>query len=343
MRTKPESSGKSPWRSRLFRWNPASNMNTRSLISGAVNVFKSTLLDIGKPNSVTILAGMGRSGTTWAGEILNYDNRYRVLFEPFFPAAVQEAEGFEYIQYLNPENGNTKLINQARRILAGQLRNRRVDRHNTRLFYRERLVKEIRCNFMLGWLKRIFNPPIILIVRHPLQIVSSWSKLRWEKEKFGSRNDFDIITSQQALLQDFPIVQEAMKKIDHTDFVENIVFQWCLYNFIPAKQLKETEAHTIFYENLLLNPQTEIRKLFYYLGRPCDMNKLNSKINNPSRTNFNQRDITSDRTKMLNNWKSEFSTRQIKRAYYILTLFGMSDLYDENGYPSSPSLFSNGN
>ena len=314
-------------------------MKTRTMLKTVVNKVKSRFLDIGKPNDVIILAGMARSGTTWAGDIINYDNSYRVLFEPFFPAKVKQAKEFEYIQYLSPHCDNAILINQAKKILAGKIRNNWVDRDNNRLFYRRRIIKEIRCNLMLGWLKKRANPPIVLMIRHPLQIVSSWSKLGWGKEACGSRSDLDIILSQQSLLKDFPLISDVMKQIKHSDFVEKIVFQWCIFHFIPIQQLTKDEAHTLFYENLLNDPDNEVARLFQYLSKPFDNSKLRKAMKTTSSTNFLGRDFNEDQSRLKNSWMEEFSTKQIQRANYILAAFGLDDIYDKDGYPTSSQVF----
>ena len=76
--------------------------------------------DYGPPSSTMFLAGMGRSGTTWARNIINYDDSYRVMFEPFLPAQVSEARHFRYIQYLNPQERDPLLVTAAQKILAGK-------------------------------------------------------------------------------------------------------------------------------------------------------------------------------------------------------------------------------
>lgn len=301
---------------------------------------RSHFLDIGKPNDLIILAGMGRSGTTWAGNIVNYDNSYRVLFEPFFPGKVKEADGFEYIQYLNPRCNNAVLANQAKRILAGNIRNNWVDRDNNRLFYRRRIIKEIRCNLMLGWLKKVANnPPTVLMIRHPLQVASSWLKLRWGKKELGKRNDFDIMTSQESLLDDFPIIGDLMKWIDPQDSLEKIVFQWCIYYLIPSHHLKKHEVCCLFYENLLIDPDNEIVRLFRYLNIPLNKHRLHKSMKKSSGTNFIGRDFNKDQSFLLNSWKDEFSIKQLRRAGYILEAFGLHDIYDKNGYPRGAQLF----
>ena len=316
-------------------------IKARNMLESIYHKIRAHFLDIGKPDDSIILAGMGRSGTSWAGDIINYDNSYRVVFEPFFPANVKESKGFEYIQYLNPRCNNAILTNQARIILAGTVRNNWVDKYNNRLFYRRRIIKDIRCNLMLGWLKRVANnPPIVLMIRHPLQIASSWSKLGWEKEALGNRNDFDIITSQESLLNDFPIISNVMKRIDKQDFVENIVFQWCIYQLIPSHHLKRNEVHALYYENLLTEPDNEAVRLFHYLNKPFDQHKLHKAIKKPSITNFLGRDFNKDQTYLLNSWKDYFSAKQIRRTNYILATFGLENIYDKDGYPTGAQVFS---
>ena len=46
------------------------------------------LFDQHDHRQTVLLAGTGRSGTTWAANIINYANTYRFMFEPFYPQAV---------------------------------------------------------------------------------------------------------------------------------------------------------------------------------------------------------------------------------------------------------------
>jgi len=295
--------------------------------------------DIGGLGNSVILAGMGRSGTTWAGDIINYDHSYRVMFEPFFPEMTSEAKGFEYIQYLKPGDNNPKLIHQAKRILRGKAKNDWIDRDNHQLLYRRRIIKDIRINLMLGWLQRVGNnPAIILMVRHPLQVAHSWARLGWGKEAAGARSDLDIILSQKSLLDDFPVIGDTLKQIGQQDFLDRIVLQWCIYHAVPAAQLGSGDTYQLHYENLLTNFDDETSALFHYLGRPLDSEKPNKARAQASSTNFLERDLGKDAPLLLNSWSSEFSTKQIKRARYILSAFGLDDIYDEKGHPSGKQI-----
>jgi len=295
--------------------------------------------DTGGSGNSVILAGMGRSGTTWAGDIINYDHSYRVLFEPFFPKMTSEAKGFEYIQYLKPNDNNPDLIRQAKRILQGKVKNDWIDRDNHQLRYHHRIIKDIRINLMLGWLKKTAdNPAIVLMVRHPLQVTRSWARLGWGKETAGVRSDLDIILSQKSLLNDFPVIGDTLKQIDQQNFLDRTIFQWCIYHTVPSTQLGSDDVYQLHYENLLTNFDHETSALFHYLDRPLDSERLNKTRAQSSSTNFLERDLSKHTQLLLNSWNSDFSTKQVKRAHYILSAFGLDEVYNEKGHPTGKQL-----
>ncbi|QJR81958.1 hypothetical protein CA267_014960 [Alteromonas pelagimontana] len=293
-------------------------------------------MDVGKDDDVIFMSGMGRSGTTWLGDIVNYDRKSRILFEPFHPTKVKEANKFEYIQYLNPEETDETLEKQARTILAGKVRNSWVDRDNHKFFYYKRIIKDIRCNLMLGWLKKLSKDlPIILPIRHPLQVVSSWSNLGWGKETEGNRSDFEIIMSQQKLLSDFPLIKKAAESIDSSDFVERTVFLWCVFYYVPLQQLKPAQFHIVYYENLIIEYESEVRKLFRYLEKPFNLTLIEKSLNRSSSTNFLKRDFETDQAQLIEGWKSTFTTEQIEKAQHLLAMFKLDALYTNDGYPKT--------
>ena len=44
--------------------------------------------------NVVFISGVGRSGTTWLTELINYNHRYRILFEPFHNKKVKIVQNF---------------------------------------------------------------------------------------------------------------------------------------------------------------------------------------------------------------------------------------------------------
>ena len=127
-----------------------------------------------------LLAGTGRSGTTWVSHILNYRNDHRYIFEPFHPQKVSICGGFRYRQYVRPGNDDETYLAPAEAILTGRLRSGWSDAHNRKLCATKRLVKDIRANLLLKWIHTSFSGiPIILLLRHPCAVANSRLRLNW--------------------------------------------------------------------------------------------------------------------------------------------------------------------
>lgn len=283
---------------------------------------------------------MGRSGTTWVANIINYDRSYRVLFEPFFPAKVSAASGFEYIQYMRTDDHNPQLTDATRKIFAGKIRNRWVDQDNRKIFYQRRMIKDIRCNLMAAWVRdAVPCKKVVVLIRHPLQVALSWRKLGWGQEAIGEKSDFEIIMSQQRLLEDFPIIKTIAEQIDCNHLLERLIFQWGVFYLVPISQFRRKEACFLFYENLLTDPERECDKLFRYLDQTYSWPQVKKVISQESSTNFLNRSVARDYNRLFCGWQSEFSESEIDRANEILSMFGFAEVYDDRGLPSAGNVF----
>ncbi len=311
-------------------------MNISKFFYANTKQLKSKYFQITKKKLI-LLVGMGRSGTTWAGDIINHDHNSKILFEPFFPVKVKEAEGFEQIQYLNPKDNNKWLRTKALEILSGNIEpNSWTDRDVFETSNNSIIIKDIRCNLMIGWLQKISKfPPTVLLIRHPLQIVSSWKKLGWGNQPFAVRNGLELITSQKSLLKDFPIINDILDKIDKDDYVENIVFRWCVFHLVPLKHLNSRKSYVLFYENLINDFNKEVGLLFQYLDKPLSLNRFEELSITPSSTNFNNRNFKNSKSSLVNSWKNEYSKKQIQRATFIINAFGLGYIYDDQGNPKN--------
>lgn len=281
------------------------------------------------------VAGMGRSGTTWVSDLINFDLAYRILFEPFFPLKVPQAGGFEYIQYMHPTEQNERLASNARQLLRGEIENSWTDQNVSGLgMDKPIIVKDIRCNLMLAWLQSLQpDIKIVLVVRHPLQVVSSWRALSWGKEFGGKRSDLEIILSQAALIKDFPEIESAVESFDLSDFIQRTVILWSINYLVPLTHLAPRQRHVIFYENLVTRPEQTTRALFEYLSRPFDWNLIQSTVTEFSRTNFRAREWSDGLNTLIRGWRNEITNHEIERASEIMRFFGLHHLYDEDGFP----------
>jgi hypothetical protein len=187
---------------------------------------------------------------------------------------------------------------------------------------------------MVGWLRELRpRMPLVLVVRSPWSVASSWLALGWGTESMGDRTDFDGIIAQSALLRDFPIVAEALKEVNRDDPLEQIIFQWCVFLLVPLGQLDPNERLVVAYENLLLDPDREVARLLRYLGAAHDGAGVAGAVHTPSSTNYRNRNVVRDQERMVSGWKSDLTAGQIERGQRLLSLFGMEGLYDADGIP----------
>jgi len=277
-----------------------------------------------KLENTILVAGTGRSGTTWLGDIINYKNEYRIMFEPFASKYVKECNHFNYKQYIRPDSKAEYFLKESHKILSGNIKNQWIDRYNRKFFCNHRLVKEIRANFFLKWIKNNFpSIPIIFIIRHPCAVAHSRIKLGWETY-------LEDILDQKDLIQDYlSDYQEDFRNI-HSNF-EKQIYLWCIENYVTLKQLKKGDAHFIFYEPLCLNPTKTIQRLFNWLGKEYDK-AIEKVIKTPSSVSRKQSAIVTG-DDLIGEWKKNIHKEQIVLAMKIIEKFGLDALYNESTRP----------
>jgi Sulfotransferase family len=288
-------------------------------------------VDLGKGDhrSSVFLAGSGRSGTTWLSEIINHRRKYRYVFEPFNPREVGPFGHFRTKQYLRPDDQREGYLDPARLALTGALRDPWTDRFNGRIVARRRLIKDIRANLVLGWIRANFpGMPIILLLRHPCAVVVSRLALGW-------RDNLSETMEQRELVEDFLLPMEAEIRAARGDF-ERHLFLWCIDNYVPMKQLGPQDLHLTFYEDLLVRPQAELQSLFTFLGEDFD-DRLYRRMRRLSPLGRKNTCRPS-----LEGWRTRVSDHQLQRTMEILRLFGLDHLYGEGTMPDPSCVLMDG-
>jgi hypothetical protein len=286
-------------------------------------------VDLGHDHRDSVfLAGSGRGGTTWVSEIINYRGEYRYVFEPFHPGEVHICKNFRSKQYLRPEDRREEYLGPARRVLTGGLRSRWTDRFHRKFIARGRLIKDIRANLLLGWMRANFaGMPIILLLRHPCAVVASRLALGW-------KDNLAETMGQDELVEDFlrPVELEIRGA---RDAFERHLFLWCIENYVPLRQFAPGEIHLAFYENFLADPDDEIRRLFAFLGRDFD-ERVYRTVKRPSPLS---RRGAAPGAPPVNAWRRHVTDAQLERAIEILGLFGLQRLYGEGAMPDPTGAY----
>ena len=281
-------------------------------------------LDLGDYRQSVFLAGTGRSGTTWIQRVINYDNSFRVMFEPFHSSKVDLIKEWNYKQYLRSDNRDDKFLNPATRILSGHIKHEWIDKFNRKLVARKRLIKDIRANLFLKWIKQNFTEiPIILLLRHPCAIANSKLKLGWDIHL----SDF---LTQEELMTDF--LNPFKDEIEAAEATfDKHIFMWCVENYVPLRQFSKGEILVTFYENLCDNPQKEIEDILSFVGVKFSPTVLEMAAK-PSALSRKDSAIFSG-LDLVDSWRNNISDKQITRAVEILSLFGLQAIYGEGYLP----------
>ncbi len=175
---------------------------------------------------IPVIAGSGRSGTTWVQDALAQTNHCSTAFEPLHPEAVPEAARYAGL-YLPADESCPELHDMLAVVFAGDakndwinfrvrpdrlrlnigvvksprklyewLRRRRKLARNVRTYSKYRgarvLTKFIRANLLLPWMNNQFKARIAFIVRHPGAVIES-------KIRLGG-DDWDPDTANRKIL-----------------------------------------------------------------------------------------------------------------------------------------------
>jgi len=295
---------------------------------------------LGRPetNMALLLAGSGRSGTTWITELICSLPGVQQIFEPLFPPwndQVREITGWDmsnpYIRslYLRANQEYPRWNDLWQRILTGRFRNYWTDYERNAWFPDRFLVKEVRANLMLGYLYRNFQPRMIYILRHPCAVVHSRLALPqpWHA-------DVEDILSQSELVADY--LQAWVFEIEQeTDLTGAHAVWWAVENHVALQQLKEIPHYLVYYEDLISRPREVLETLLPWLGVEEIPEKAFSLLSQPSRMS-NEIAAYQNINDRLSHWKNRLSGEDQERVLSWAGRLGLT-MYDESPFPKMRS------
>jgi hypothetical protein len=325
-----------------------------SVIAGAKSALKNTFLALksativdrdGETSRAVFLAGGARSGTTWMSELINYDNAYRFIFEPF---GKKQLGDFWYGSYIRPDDADPALRERARYVFSGAFHDPWIDQFNGRLMADRRLVKEVRANLWVAWLRAQFPEiPVVFLMRHPIPTV--WSRFkRYFEAKDRAAVDADpekrtadylhYLLDQPNLVADHLAPFKDAIAAARTPW-EQRLFTWCVQTYVPLRQFRPGDVHIVFYENVCVDPEGELRRMFSFIGRSLD-DSFQRRLWKPSpMTNRKQ---MPDPKALVEGWRKKVPADEVRRAQEILHLFGLDVIYSADPMPNPDGLRSFG-
>jgi len=278
-------------------------------------------------SGTVLLAGSGRSGTTWMSQIINHGNPYRDIFEPFHPRHVGQVRGWPAMRYVPVESDDDALAQLIAGQLAGRIRSRWTDAYNRKHIASRRLIKAIRTNLMLGFIRRRFSEvKLLFAMRHPCAVVHSRVKLGWDTH-------LDQLLAQPALMRDhLDPHHEAIERIEHSgETWHKHLAMWCIENLVPMRELRTGDAHLLRYEDLCRDFDREVSALFAFLGRavPGDIHDTARQRS----AHFRRDSAILRGGDLISDWQRHVETRHIDMMLDTLAAFGLGHLYDESPTP----------
>lgn len=314
-------------------------------------------------NKIIVIAGSGRSGTTWIQDCIAEANNLKTLFEPLHPVGVPEAEALAF-RYRDPGAVDPVLKKYLDRVMAGSHRSLwinyriRPDRFNlfkvgisNSIFNTRKLienyrkykgrgklgvaVKFIRANLMLPWIVENYEARALFVTRHPCAVIASRMKLGGED--WGSRKSLDRYAADQAVVQ---LIQQTFEIDIRESFsaVEAFTCVWCIENLLPIQWAAESGYLITAYETLLAEPDREWKRVIAGLGLlniPDD-----SAIQKPSQQAPVDMQGKEFSTNHLGSWREVLSSEQIQDISSVLERFTCSIYSVDADLPKGKQLSS---
>lgn len=308
-------------------------------------------------HSPRLILGSGRSGTTWILDALAEANNLRTIFEPLFPIGVPEAKPFAN-RYIEDNAYNPELRQFMNDVFSGKVGGiwvkyrERPDRlrpsidnltslhHNydqvvryKKVWERYReyrkvksdrlIIKFIRANLMIGWLTNNCDVNLILVVRHPVSVISS--KIRMP-EKYRTL-DWDFDGPLKIYRGDRNFYRHYLHAYDHVfqhkqTPLSAYTILWCIENVLPIIKAQEQGHCVIFYEDLLINPEEEWARIITAL----DLRKTPSRhlIHRPSQQTYGEMKNRTFGRSQLTKWMNDFKKQELREIENVLNIFNVT-------------------
>ncbi|QIT56549.1 sulfotransferase domain-containing protein [Aquisalimonas sp. 2447] len=264
-----------------------------------------------------------RGGSTWLAEIINLITGAPIIWEPLHIKNNPNFRdlGFGIREYIPEDQKWKECEKEFEMLFKGKTLNTWTLKHASpkAITLSDRfLFKFCRGNSLLPWLTTNFSfrlKPVHLL-RHPFAVISSQLKQGGWDQGF---EDFSIPTGHNRYI--YTKHKTFLDSLQTRE--ETLTALWCISNSVPLyKNKRNHEWITIFYEDLVINPRSQIETIFRHWG--LDMPEFNFEFNKNSRTSL--KDTPQSPEMRIGRWKQEIDAWKIERMQKVLHYFGF-DLY----------------
>jgi hypothetical protein len=179
---------------------------------------------------------------------------------------------------------------------------------------RRPLVKEPHAIFSAGWFAERLGSDVVVMIREPLAVVSSWKRLEWSF-------DFTNLLEQPLLMRDWlgPFETEMTAALSPArDLVDRVALLWRVIYSVVADE-RFPAARLVRHEDLSRHPVHGYAQLYEALGLPFTDTvaravEASSSSENPAETSVERPHETQiDSRANLQNWRHRLSDDEIAR------------------------------
>jgi hypothetical protein len=284
-----------------------------------------------------LVTGMHRSGTTWAGHMLCAGDDFIRLGEPLSPVNrqtiltrnvrhwytfIDSRNEAKYLQsYRDALSFRAHPINDVRRARLFSPRDPgRMLAHWTsfalgRAQRRRVLFHDPFAIFSADWFVRRLDCQVVVLVRHPLSVVSGLKRLGWSF-------DFRHLDQQPALMNELlsPYRDEIEQAIGATDIVDQGSLLWrVVYGTVLDHFASDPAIHIVRHEDLSIDPAGGFQRLYSTLGATHDAKAratIERNTNSANPTELRETDPDGrrlDSRANLGNWRHRLADEEIER------------------------------
>ena len=208
------------------------------------------------------IVGLPRSGTTWIASVINTARSVKYFHEPFncsnFIGAsrfcmkylVESGDDVEFARYCSKAFKGEILSDCSRTMLAPSYR--RYPQLPGRV-----VVKDVCSCLAVECVESLFDPMIVLVIRHPCAVAASWHRLDYDIDRH-----LEAIRIQPQLNQNFLHAFQSVLR-DARSFWQKIGAVWGAVYYVLSQQQKTHPMWKIVqHEVLCENPVGSFRDLF---------------------------------------------------------------------------------
>lgn len=202
------------------------------------------------------LIGLPRTGTTWASRALAAATRRRIVHEPFNWRTYPQRVGY-HMRYLPAGAHDAALLAIVRQALQPPFPLGLLPR------FRRVVVKDVHICLAIEYLWQELRPHIIILMRHPCAMASSWARLEYE---VTSR--IDLLLGQERLLQEHlePFAAH-LRRSREEDFFWQVGAYWGAAYYVLARQAQQhPEWQWVTHEQLCASPGECFAQLVQGMG-----------------------------------------------------------------------------